>query len=160
MDFTTTADRLLAELQSTYQKYTCASSHERKKKGIGDMFSSWMQSNPQLEAVHLTFLEGVERIVTELAALLAEFHAGEPERCRDYAHRALDIIFAPKPGEERNDVERFLPIAEYQGPALFPYASREQLERIHKEQLERKPKRYMPPNQLKLLKLLEDAIAE
>ena len=154
MDIATTCEKLLAELQETYEKYESLPLHTDRspKKKLGDMFSGWLQQNPQSQVVHFTFLEGVEQLVTELAAQLAL----EPAACRDYAHRALQIIYAPKPKEERTDVERFLAIAEYQGAALYPYASREELQRIHKEQVERRPWRYMPPNQRKMLQQLEE----
>ena len=157
MEIITTCDKLLRELSAAYEEYESLPMHtdNSPKKRLGDMFAGWLQQNRQGQVVHFAFLEGVERIVTAFAVQLAQLEPIEPEACRDYAHRALHIIYAPKPKEEQTDLERFLAIAEYQGAALFPYASREELQRIHKEQTERRALRYMPPNQRKMLQQLE-----
>jgi len=158
----TVADSYIAELQTIYQRYKQRriQGPNKREAGAGSMFSSLFQRNPQSQVVHLAFLDDVERVVTELADFLAQWVSAEPERCREYAHHALHVLFLPKPYEAPTDFERFLAIAEFQGEALFPYASREELQRIYDEQLERTPKRFMLPNQEKMVKYLGTLLSE
>ena len=157
----TRGDRLLADLENTYQKYADRRAVVPPKKKLGESLSGLFSKDPKAQAVHLMFIEDVECGIRDLALLLPEVNSIEPGLCQDYAHRALDLIFAPKVMIEKaqSDYDRFLAIAEFLTLPLLPFASREKLEGIYAEQTARTPKRRMLPNQLKMVQELEALIS-
>ena len=154
-----TIEQLLADLDNIYNQYAAKNAQEASEKRPDSLFAKWFNIASPDQAMHQAFMSDVERCTAAIAQTLAPLKQSAPAHCQEYAHRALHVLFAPKPKEEQTDFERYLAIVEYYGAALFPYASLDELERIHREQLERTPRRRMFPKQLETLQALERMIS-
>ena len=155
------AAELLEGLSGAYLEYAKKNSLQNPKRGFNVLFEKWFILDPEaIKPVHKEFLECVKRHVTELVLALEHMEKIAPEVCRDYAGKALYIMFTPKPDKQKTDADRYLAIAEYESVPLFSYASRDDLQRIRDQLLNRTPKRFMFPKQLKMVESIESIISE
>jgi len=147
-------------LSYLYSAYSAQEGEFAKKRSVSP-FAKWMQvPGTELEPEHKNFLDGVERYVSELCQIFSALCELDREACEDLCKNALDVIFVKKPKKETTDTQRFLAISEYHSPGLFAFASSDNLKQIHRELLERTPKRLMFPKHKELVNLLEKTISD
>jgi len=155
------AAELIDGLRGAYLEYAQKNRIENTKRGFSRLFEKWFNLDPlAIKPLHQEFLDNVGHFVAKLVLVLKRMDIITPEICRDYAGKALDIMFAPKPDKAKTDADRYFTIAEYESVPLFSYASSEDLQCTRDKLLKRTPKRFMFPKQLEMLEFMDNKIAE
>jgi len=144
-------ERLLTDLNKIYSKYADKCSQTVAKRGFFN-FGKMFGGNSADSVNDHIFLEDLGDCISELAKVFSQVcqngQGKQKEICSIYADKALKILFVPKPKESKTDYERYLAIGEYYGSAIFTYASIELLNNIHKQMIDRTPRKLMLPKEL------------
>lgn len=152
---------LLDQLHKHYKNYLEKNQQqEQSKNKITKMFGKWFAGFDPLSSdlMHQEFLDGVERIISELSIALKQLEQNSPELCNSFADKAVSRLMMPKPAKEKTTAEWYMTVAEYQCVPLLPYLNREVLEYYHDLMLKRVPRRMMYPKQMQLLDQMEEII--
>ena len=144
------ADHLIGRLQNLYAEYLEKNRKiEETNKSIAKLFEKWIRGydSAASDSMHQDFLDGIEKIVSDLVPLLEEIQKDKPDLCSDLAERAVRRIMVPKSkSRPKTNAEWFMTVAEYQCAPLLPFLKLEIMEEIRGKMFV-VPKRMMFPKE-------------
>jgi len=152
------ADHLIGRLQNLYADYMEKSrKHEESNKSIAKLFEKWIRGSDSsaTDSMHQDFLDGVEKIVSDLVPLLEQIQKDNPDLAGDLAERAVKRLMAPKTKQRpKTNAEWFITVAEYQSAPLFPFLKLETMEELRGKMFT-VPRRMMFPKEREVFDAFE-----
>lgn len=129
------AEYLIDKLYEHYDNYIEKSyRYEQENKSITKLFEKWFRGfdSSASDSMHQEFLDGIDKIVTQLSEQLKQIQQDAPDLCSDFAEKAVRRLMAPKipRNQPRSNAEWYMTIAEYQCATLLPYLKLEVMEEL------------------------------